>query len=105
MTRHPLHFAVVLFVQPGLQFGLAGGEVGIGNTFLEAKLSTPLFDFCANSLRSRGCDMTDHTVKKNPASIPHSIWHADDLRRAEKEAADSLGITLYELMQRAGGGV
>lgn len=45
--------------------------------------------------------MTDHTVKK-PASIPHSIWHADDLRRAEKEAADSLGITLYELMQRAG---
>ncbi|HEP0949172.1 bifunctional ADP-dependent NAD(P)H-hydrate dehydratase/NAD(P)H-hydrate epimerase [Enterobacter roggenkampii] len=46
--------------------------------------------------------MTDHTVKKNPASIPHSIWHADDLRRAEKEAADSLGITLYELMLRAG---
>ncbi|MCS5451070.1 bifunctional ADP-dependent NAD(P)H-hydrate dehydratase/NAD(P)H-hydrate epimerase [Enterobacter huaxiensis] len=46
--------------------------------------------------------MTDHTVKKNPASIPHSIWHADDLRRAEKEAADSLGVTLYELMQRAG---
>ncbi|MBX8461259.1 bifunctional ADP-dependent NAD(P)H-hydrate dehydratase/NAD(P)H-hydrate epimerase [Enterobacter sp. RIT637] len=46
--------------------------------------------------------MTDHTVKKNPTSIPHSIWHADDLRRAEKEAADSLGITLYELMLRAG---
>ncbi|MGG1929604.1 NAD(P)H-hydrate epimerase [Enterobacter soli] len=46
--------------------------------------------------------MTDHTVKKNPASIPHSIWDADDLRRAEKEAADSLGLTLYELMQRAG---
>ncbi|MGP6456604.1 bifunctional ADP-dependent NAD(P)H-hydrate dehydratase/NAD(P)H-hydrate epimerase [Enterobacter ludwigii] len=46
--------------------------------------------------------MSDHTVKKNPESIPHSIWHADDLRHAEKEAADSLGITLYELMQRAG---
>ncbi|WP_202561566.1 bifunctional ADP-dependent NAD(P)H-hydrate dehydratase/NAD(P)H-hydrate epimerase [Enterobacter cancerogenus] len=46
--------------------------------------------------------MTDHTVKKNPASIPHSIWHADDLRHAENEAADSLGITLYELMLRAG---
>ncbi|ENO3041512.1 bifunctional ADP-dependent NAD(P)H-hydrate dehydratase/NAD(P)H-hydrate epimerase [Enterobacter ludwigii] len=46
--------------------------------------------------------MTDHTVKKNPESIPHSIWHADDLRHVEKEAADSLGITLYELMQRAG---
>ncbi len=41
-------------------------------------------------------------MKKNPESIPHSIWHEDDLRHAEKEAADSLGITLYELMQRAG---
>lgn len=41
-------------------------------------------------------------MKKNLESIPHSIWHADDLRLAEKEAADSLGITLYELMQRAG---
>ena len=46
--------------------------------------------------------MTDHTMKKNAASIPHSVWPAEDLRRAEKEAADSLGITLYELMQRAG---
>ena len=46
VTRHPVHFAVVLFVQPGLQFGLAGGEVGIGNAYLlEAKLSTPPFDF------------------------------------------------------------
>lgn len=44
----------------------------------------------------------DHTMKKNPASIPHSIWHADDIRRMEREAADSLGLTLYELMQRAG---
>jgi NAD(P)H-hydrate epimerase len=41
-------------------------------------------------------------MKKNAASIPHSIWPADELRRAEKEAADSLGITLFELMQRAG---
>lgn len=41
-------------------------------------------------------------MKKIPISIPHSIWPADDLRRAEKEAADSLGITLYELMLRAG---
>lgn len=46
--------------------------------------------------------MTDHTLKKNPTSIPHSIWPADELKRAEREAADSLGITLYELMQRAG---
>lgn len=41
-------------------------------------------------------------MKKNPASIPHSIWPAGELKRAEQEAADSLGITLYELMQRAG---
>ena len=41
-------------------------------------------------------------MKKNPASIPHSIWHADDIRRMEREAADSSGLTLYELMQRAG---
>ncbi|MEG0801104.1 MAG: bifunctional ADP-dependent NAD(P)H-hydrate dehydratase/NAD(P)H-hydrate epimerase [Citrobacter sp.] len=46
--------------------------------------------------------MTDHTMKKNPASIPHSVWHADDIKRMEREAADSLGLTLYELMQRAG---
>ncbi|MRS90443.1 bifunctional ADP-dependent NAD(P)H-hydrate dehydratase/NAD(P)H-hydrate epimerase [Enterobacteriaceae bacterium RIT714] len=46
--------------------------------------------------------MTDHTMKKNSTSIPHSIWPADELRHAEKEAADSLGVTLYELMQRAG---
>ncbi|MGL4723738.1 MAG: bifunctional ADP-dependent NAD(P)H-hydrate dehydratase/NAD(P)H-hydrate epimerase [Scandinavium sp.] len=46
--------------------------------------------------------MTDHTMTRNPASIPHTIWSADDLRRAEKEAADALGITLYELMLRAG---
>ncbi|EPI2800371.1 bifunctional ADP-dependent NAD(P)H-hydrate dehydratase/NAD(P)H-hydrate epimerase [Citrobacter koseri] len=46
--------------------------------------------------------MTDHTMKKNPASIPHSIWPADEIKRAEREAADSLGLTLYELMLRAG---
>lgn len=37
-----------------------------------------------------------------PQSIPHSIWPADELRRAEKTAAQSLGISLYELMLRAG---
>ncbi|WP_044612020.1 bifunctional ADP-dependent NAD(P)H-hydrate dehydratase/NAD(P)H-hydrate epimerase [[Enterobacter] lignolyticus] len=46
--------------------------------------------------------MTDHTLTRNPISIPHTIWPADDLRRAEKEAADALGLTLYELMLRAG---
>lgn len=46
--------------------------------------------------------MTDHNLKKYAKSIPHSVWPADWLRKAEVEAADSLGITLYELMQRAG---
>ena len=46
--------------------------------------------------------MTDHTLTSNPQSIPHSIWPADDLRRAEKAAAQGLGLSLYTLMQRAG---
>ncbi|NDJ59185.1 bifunctional ADP-dependent NAD(P)H-hydrate dehydratase/NAD(P)H-hydrate epimerase [Enterobacteriaceae bacterium 4M9] len=46
--------------------------------------------------------MTDHNLEKNAASIPHQVWPADWLREAEKEAADALGLTLYELMQRAG---
>ncbi|MCO1584491.1 hypothetical protein MWK28_08895, partial [Escherichia coli] len=28
--------------------------------------------------------MTDHTMKKNPVSIPHTVWHADDIRRGER---------------------
>lgn len=44
----------------------------------------------------------DHRLNNNLSSIPHSVWPADWLRKAEKEAADSLGITLYELMLRAG---
>lgn len=46
--------------------------------------------------------MTGHYLKRYPESIPHLIWPADELRRLEKQAADSLGITLYALMQRAG---
>ncbi|MTD41264.1 bifunctional ADP-dependent NAD(P)H-hydrate dehydratase/NAD(P)H-hydrate epimerase [Erwinia sp. CPCC 100877] len=46
--------------------------------------------------------MMDHNLKNNDVSIPHEIWPADWLRMAEKEAADALGLTLYELMQRAG---
>ncbi|SFT93788.1 NAD(P)H-hydrate epimerase [Kosakonia arachidis] len=41
-------------------------------------------------------------MKKNAASIPHSVWPTAEMKRVEREAADSLGITLYELMQRAG---
>ena len=46
--------------------------------------------------------MTDHNEKLTARSIPHSVWSADWLRNAEKQAADSLGLTLYELMLRAG---
>ena len=46
--------------------------------------------------------MMDHTMTKNTDSIPHIIWPAEALRRVEQEAADSIGMTLYELMQRAG---
>ena len=41
-------------------------------------------------------------MMKNAASIPYAVWSADDLRRGEKAAADALGLTLYELMLRAG---
>jgi NAD(P)H-hydrate epimerase len=46
--------------------------------------------------------MTDLSLKITAKSIPHSVWSADWLRTAEKQAADYLGLTLYELMQRAG---
>lgn len=44
----------------------------------------------------------DHTMTKNPDSIPYNIWPAEALRLAEREAADSLGLTLFE---RGRGGV
>ncbi|CSF26496.1 Uncharacterised protein [Shigella sonnei] len=46
VTCHPVHFAVVLFVQPCLQFGLGLAEIGIGNTYLlKAQFQPPLFNF------------------------------------------------------------
>ena len=49
--------------------------------------------------------MTDHTEKENAHSLPHSVWPAQALRQLETEGADNLGITLYELMLRAGNAV
>lgn len=46
--------------------------------------------------------MTDHNKRLTAKSIPHSVWPAGWLRTAEKQAADCLGLTLYELMLRAG---
>ncbi|QKJ88828.1 Multifunctional fusion protein [Paramixta manurensis] len=47
--------------------------------------------------------MTDHKERENLHSLPHSVWPAEALSQLENEGADSLGITLYELMLRAGG--
>ncbi|AUX94896.1 bifunctional ADP-dependent NAD(P)H-hydrate dehydratase/NAD(P)H-hydrate epimerase [Mixta gaviniae] len=47
--------------------------------------------------------MSDSTEKENARSLPHSVWPAQALHRLETEGADSLGMTLYELMLRAGG--
>ena len=44
VTSHPVHLAVVLFIQPQLKRGLTGGEVGIGDPhLLEAEIDSPLF--------------------------------------------------------------
>ena len=46
--------------------------------------------------------MTDHTERENARSLPHSVWPAQALRELETQGADALGVTLYELMLRAG---
>ncbi|WP_261253126.1 bifunctional ADP-dependent NAD(P)H-hydrate dehydratase/NAD(P)H-hydrate epimerase [Serratia entomophila] len=46
--------------------------------------------------------MTGHIEKAYADSLPHSVWPADWIRQAEPAAAASLGISLYDLMQRAG---
>ena len=45
VSRHPLHFAMILFVQPCLQLRFAGGKVGVSDTdLLKTQFSAPLFD-------------------------------------------------------------
>ncbi|MEE4482788.1 bifunctional ADP-dependent NAD(P)H-hydrate dehydratase/NAD(P)H-hydrate epimerase [Serratia ficaria] len=46
--------------------------------------------------------MTGHSKRAYSDSLPHSVWPADWIRQAEPAAAASLGISLYDLMQRAG---
>ncbi|WP_413731309.1 bifunctional ADP-dependent NAD(P)H-hydrate dehydratase/NAD(P)H-hydrate epimerase [Sodalis sp. RH20] len=46
--------------------------------------------------------MADHKKKTSSASLPHSVYGAEWLRGWEPEAADLAGVTLYELMERAG---
>lgn len=45
VTRHPVHFAVVLLVQPGLQARLFQTKIGIADTdLLKAEFQPPLFN-------------------------------------------------------------
>ncbi|WP_075182758.1 bifunctional ADP-dependent NAD(P)H-hydrate dehydratase/NAD(P)H-hydrate epimerase [Pantoea sp. 1.19] len=46
--------------------------------------------------------MQDLKTSNRSGSLPHSAWPADRLRSLERNAADALGLTLFELMQRAG---
>ncbi|PJZ03448.1 bifunctional ADP-dependent NAD(P)H-hydrate dehydratase/NAD(P)H-hydrate epimerase [Pantoea rodasii] len=46
--------------------------------------------------------MRNQAIEANPRSLPHSVWPAQAIGQLERDAADSLGLTLYELMQRAG---
>jgi NAD(P)H-hydrate epimerase len=46
--------------------------------------------------------MSDQGSKKNRRSLPYSVWPAQAVAQLEREGADALGITLYELMLRAG---
>jgi hydroxyethylthiazole kinase-like uncharacterized protein yjeF len=45
--------------------------------------------------------MTNQREKRNEASLPHSVFSADWLRKAERQAAQETGISLFTLMQRA----
>ena len=52
MARHPLHLAVVLFIQPRLQTGFAGAEIGIGDAdLLKAEIQSPLFNLLCELMK------------------------------------------------------
>lgn len=46
--------------------------------------------------------MRNQELNANTGSLSHSVWPAQAIGQLERDAADSLGLTLYELMQRAG---
>lgn len=46
--------------------------------------------------------MRNQAIEANVRSLPHSVWPAQAMAQLERDAADSLGLTLFELMQRAG---
>src|SRR5476649_554668 len=102
MTGHPLHFAMVLFIKPCLQFWLFSGKVGIANThLLKAKGLAPLLDEVGQLNKIKRECHTNQSEKRNTPSLPHSVFSADWLRQAESLAAQETGISLFTLMQRA----
>lgn len=46
--------------------------------------------------------MTNQNKLSNPASLPYSVWPVEAMACLEREGADAFGLTLFELMQRAG---
>ncbi|MGE9551249.1 bifunctional ADP-dependent NAD(P)H-hydrate dehydratase/NAD(P)H-hydrate epimerase [Erwinia amylovora] len=46
--------------------------------------------------------MNNLNQRNNPASLPYSVWPVEAMAQLEREGADALGLTLFELMQRAG---
>jgi len=46
--------------------------------------------------------MSNLNQQENTASLPYSVWPVEALSRLEQQGADALGVTLFELMQRAG---
>lgn len=46
--------------------------------------------------------MNNIKPSKERTALPESVWPAEALTQLEQEGADCLGITLFELMQRAG---
>lgn len=55
VTRHPLHLAMIVFIQPCLQLGFGAAEMGIGNTnLLKTQFSTPLFNVLCQEIEIEG---------------------------------------------------
>lgn len=46
--------------------------------------------------------MSHQQEQSNNRSLPYTVWPAQQIQQLEREAADVLGLTLYELMLRAG---
>ena len=52
VARHPLHFAVILFVQPRLQTRLFRAEIGVGDAdLLKAEILAPLFNLLSKLMK------------------------------------------------------